>query len=130
MHGTSRWQSCSPLHQQATGLKQANGQDAMDGAPDGRARSRARIFRSQVWLSAHLGLGRARAPPQWHRRSAVGERLGVGELTSRGAGVPSGTPTSRTKGDKGYMSSWSRRQLLLRPRISALLKFEGRDHLE
>ena len=89
-------------------------------------------------LGVGLGFsaGRYGCLPVWgwdvlgHRRSAVGERLGVGELTSRGAGVPGGTPTSRTKGDKGYKSSWSRRQLLLRPRISALLKFEGRDHLE
>ena len=41
----------------------------------------------QFWSSARLGLGRTKARPQWHHRSAIKERLEAGELTSCVAGV-------------------------------------------
>ena len=60
-------------------------------------------------LGAGLGFSARRygCLPVWgwdvlgHRRSAVGERLGVGELTSRGAGVPCGTPNFENEETRG-----------------------------
>jgi len=62
------------------GLKQATGQDAVDGAPGGRSRIEARFCCPQVWSSAGLEpkmcQGKvAMAPPPSRRRAPRGREV-------------------------------------------------------